>query len=34
MELIAGFSPTMIVAAVGGVIAVIAIGFGARALFG
>jgi len=34
MELIAGLSPTMIVAAVGGVVAVIAIGFGARALFG
>jgi tight adherence protein C len=34
MDLIAGISPTMLVAAVGGLIAVIAIGFGARALFG
>ena len=34
MDLIAGISPTMLVAAVGGVVAVIAIGFGARALFG
>src|SRR3954465_15695961 len=34
MDLIAGLSPTMLVAAVGGVVAVIAIGFGARALFG
>ena len=34
MDLIAGISPTMLIAAVGGVIAVVAIGFGARALFG
>jgi tight adherence protein C len=34
MDLIAGISPTMLIAAVGGLIAVIAIGFGARALFG
>jgi len=34
MDLIAGLSPTMLVAAVGGLVAVIAIGFGARALFG
>jgi len=34
MDLIAGVSPTMLIAAVGGVIAVVAIGFGARALFG
>ncbi len=34
MDLIAGLSPTMIVAAVGGLVAVVAIGFGARALFG
>jgi tight adherence protein C len=34
MDLIAGISPTMLVAAGGGLIAVIAIGMGARALFG
>jgi tight adherence protein C len=34
MDILANLSPTMIVAAVGGVVAVIAIGFGARALFG
>jgi tight adherence protein C len=34
VDLIAGISPTMLIAAVGGLIAVIAIGFGARALFG
>jgi tight adherence protein C len=34
MDLLANINPTMLVAAVGGVIAVIAIGFGARALFG
>jgi tight adherence protein C len=34
VDLIAGVSPTMLIAAVGGVIAVVAIGFGARALFG
>lgn len=34
MDLVAGLSPTMLVAAVGGLVAVIAIGFGARALFG
>jgi tight adherence protein C len=34
MDLIAGISPTILVAAVGGVVAVIAIGFGARALYG
>jgi tight adherence protein C len=34
MELPAGLSPQVLIAAVGGLIAVIAIGFGARALFG
>ena len=34
MDLFAGVNPTMLVAAVGGLVAVIAIGFGARALFG
>ena len=34
MDLIAGLDPTMLVAAVGGVVAVIAIGIGARAAFG
>jgi len=34
MDLIAGINPTMLVAAVGGLVAVIAIGMGARALFG
>src|SRR5689334_19681957 len=34
MDLIAGLSPTMLVAAGGGLVAVIAIGLGARALFG
>jgi len=34
MDLIAGVSPTMLVAAVGGVVAVIAIGMGLRAAFG
>jgi tight adherence protein C len=34
MDLIAGISPTILIAAVGGLIAVVAIGFGARALFG
>jgi tight adherence protein C len=34
MDLIAGINPTMLVAAGGGLIAVIAIGMGARALFG
>jgi len=34
MDLIAGLSPTMLVAAVGGLVAVIAIGMGARAMFG
>ena len=34
MDLLAGLNPTMLVAAIGGVVAVIAIGFGARALFG
>ena len=34
MDLIAGLNPTMLVAAIGGVVAVIAIGFGARAAFG
>ena len=34
MDLLAGINPTMLVAAVGGLVAVIAIGMGARALFG
>ena len=34
MELPAGLSPQLLIAAVGGLIAVLAIGFGARALFG
>src|SRR5262245_27598440 len=34
MDLFAGLNPTILIAAVGGVVAVIAIGFGARALFG
>src|SRR6187551_3746281 len=34
MDLIAGLNPTILVAAIGGVVAVIAIGFGARAAFG
>jgi len=34
MNAFAGLDPTMLVAAVGGLVAVIAIGFGARALFG
>jgi tight adherence protein C len=34
MDLIAGINPTMLVAAAGGLVAVIAIGMGARALFG
>jgi tight adherence protein C len=34
MDLFAGLDPTILVAAIGGVVAVIAIGFGARAAFG
>jgi tight adherence protein C len=34
MDLITGINPTMLVAAVGGIVAVIAIGMGARAMFG
>jgi len=34
MDLLAGLNPTLLVAASGGVVAVLAIGFGARALFG